>query len=179
MYYGNSSAAAGSSGDNTFLFFDDFSGSSLNTNKWTMNAINTITHTVNNYFRFEDATKSGSTYWIYDNTDAGSQHQAKWTPESSFIVECDSILSDLMASEMGESGVALVGSDNLINAYIAHGDYLGIGSIHPSVCYIFVETNVVPLLTVSSGDQRKFRIVRIWNLGKDPRKSRDVQTVII
>ena len=35
MYYGNPSASAASSGTNTFLFFDDFSGSSLDTSKWT------------------------------------------------------------------------------------------------------------------------------------------------
>jgi len=35
VYYGNSSATSLSSGDNTFLFFDDFTGSSLNTTKWT------------------------------------------------------------------------------------------------------------------------------------------------
>ena len=35
MYYGNTSATAASSGDNTFLFFDDFLGTSLDTtNKW-------------------------------------------------------------------------------------------------------------------------------------------------
>ena len=35
MYYGNSSASAASNGDSTFLIFDDFNGSSLNTSKWT------------------------------------------------------------------------------------------------------------------------------------------------
>jgi len=36
MYYGNASAASTSNGDNTFDFFDDFPGSSLDTtNKWT------------------------------------------------------------------------------------------------------------------------------------------------
>jgi len=35
MYYGNSSAPAVSNGDSTFVFFDDFPGSSLNTTKWS------------------------------------------------------------------------------------------------------------------------------------------------
>jgi hypothetical protein len=35
VYYGNSGATTTSNGDNTFLFFDDFFGSSLDTNKWT------------------------------------------------------------------------------------------------------------------------------------------------
>ena len=39
MYYGNSAASTASSGDNTFEFFDDFnSGTSVDTNKWTVNS---------------------------------------------------------------------------------------------------------------------------------------------
>ena len=37
MYYGNAGATAGTNGDNTFLLFDDFSGSTLDANKWTTN----------------------------------------------------------------------------------------------------------------------------------------------
>ncbi|HEY3242238.1 MAG TPA: DUF2341 domain-containing protein, partial [Phycisphaerae bacterium] len=37
MYYGNPSASSASSGPNTFEFFDDFSGSSINTSRWTVN----------------------------------------------------------------------------------------------------------------------------------------------
>ncbi|MEI6851022.1 MAG: DUF2341 domain-containing protein, partial [Candidatus Saccharibacteria bacterium] len=36
MYYGNPSALSSSSGDSTFVFFDDFNGSSVDTNKWTV-----------------------------------------------------------------------------------------------------------------------------------------------
>ena len=36
IYYGNSSATNGSNGDNTFDFFDDFEGTSIDTNKWTL-----------------------------------------------------------------------------------------------------------------------------------------------
>jgi hypothetical protein len=35
MYYGNPSASSASNGDNTFLFFDGFEGTSINTSKWT------------------------------------------------------------------------------------------------------------------------------------------------
>jgi len=39
LYYGNSGASAVSSGDDTFEFFDDFPGSSLDTSKWdTLNS---------------------------------------------------------------------------------------------------------------------------------------------
>ena len=36
MYYGNPVASSVSSGDNTFLFFDDFAGSSIDATKWTV-----------------------------------------------------------------------------------------------------------------------------------------------
>lgn len=36
MYYGNSGASIGSNGDNTFLFFDNFSSGSIDTDKWTL-----------------------------------------------------------------------------------------------------------------------------------------------
>jgi hypothetical protein len=35
MYYANASATTASNGDNTFAFFDDFLGTSLDTEKWT------------------------------------------------------------------------------------------------------------------------------------------------
>ena len=35
MYYGNPSAVSESNGESTFLFFDDFPGTSLNSSKWT------------------------------------------------------------------------------------------------------------------------------------------------
>jgi len=36
IYYGKSDATTTSNGDNTFLFFDDFSGTSLDSNKWDL-----------------------------------------------------------------------------------------------------------------------------------------------
>ncbi|MGC9310667.1 MAG: DUF2341 domain-containing protein, partial [Candidatus Aenigmatarchaeota archaeon] len=48
MYYGNSAASSASNGDNTFLFFDDFAGTALNTNKWTAHTSGGGTITVNN-----------------------------------------------------------------------------------------------------------------------------------
>ncbi|OQB06737.1 MAG: Fibronectin type III domain protein [bacterium ADurb.Bin212] len=36
MYYGNADATSASNGDNTFVFFDDFSGASIDTSKWSI-----------------------------------------------------------------------------------------------------------------------------------------------
>jgi RHS repeat-associated protein len=42
MYYGNSTASSASSGDDTFLLFDDFTGDDLDTDKWTEEGTNTV-----------------------------------------------------------------------------------------------------------------------------------------
>jgi hypothetical protein len=38
MYYANASATTASNGDNTFEFFDDFSGASIDSSKWTISS---------------------------------------------------------------------------------------------------------------------------------------------
>jgi hypothetical protein len=114
-----------SNGDATFDFFDDFRGTSLDTNKWTVNAVNTIVYSVNNYFRFEDASRANGIYWIYDGTDTGSQHQAKWIPTDSFIIEWESTMSDQWYGEIGQGGVAVVTTDNTIIYYVSFGDWCG------------------------------------------------------
>jgi hypothetical protein len=134
MYYGNPSAASASNGTATFEFFDDFSGSTLNSNKWNENAVNTITDTVSNYFRFEDATKSPppivpEPYWVYDGTDTGSQHQAKWTPPSQFVIEWKSAISDTSADQMGQALVGVVAPDNTVIGAAGHQDWMGVESM--------------------------------------------------
>jgi LPXTG-site transpeptidase (sortase) family protein len=46
MYYGNAGATAVSDGDNTFIAFDDFSGTSIDTSKWNVRDISNATITV-------------------------------------------------------------------------------------------------------------------------------------
>jgi hypothetical protein len=125
VYYGNPSAAYAGSGSATMEFFDDFSGSSLNTAKWNVNAVNQITYTVNNYFRITDATASSNTYWVYDGTDTGSQHQAKWAPLSQFVIEFRSSFSDPSVAEMGEGMVGLVAADNTVIGAAGYSDWSG------------------------------------------------------
>ncbi len=48
LYYGNLTAASASNGDATFSFFDNFSGTSLNANKWTKSTSGKGTVTVDN-----------------------------------------------------------------------------------------------------------------------------------
>jgi hypothetical protein len=44
VYYGKSEATSTSNGNNTFLFFDDFSGSTVDTNKWYINGAPFVEH---------------------------------------------------------------------------------------------------------------------------------------
>jgi len=48
LYYGNSSVASAANGDNTFVFFDDFNGTALDTTKWKANGggTNTVSNSI-------------------------------------------------------------------------------------------------------------------------------------
>ncbi|MFA5178532.1 MAG: DUF2341 domain-containing protein [Candidatus Paceibacterota bacterium] len=46
MYYANASATTASNGDNTFVFFDDFLGSSIDTNKWSKSGTITVADSI-------------------------------------------------------------------------------------------------------------------------------------
>jgi len=179
LYYGNPSASSVSSGEQTFEFFDDFEGTTLDDTKWIEDAVNNITHSINNYFRFEDATKSSNAYWIYDGTDTGSQHHAKWSPISDFAIEWQNKISDLAANEMGEGGIGLIASDNTTIVYVGHGDWMGLLLV-PNAEAITENSwsNVASDWTlgsagagtrnrvyklVSSGDVRNYKITKIGN----------------
>jgi hypothetical protein len=125
MYYGNPSASYIDSGSATMEFFDAFTGSSLDTTKWNVNAVNQITYSVNDYFTITGATASSNTYWVYDGTDTGSQHQAKWTPLSQFVIEFKSAFSDSSVAEMGEGMIGLVAADNTVIGAAGYSDWSG------------------------------------------------------
>ena len=158
MYYNNPAASSMSNATATLLFFDDFAGASLDTSKWTEDAVNDITQTVNGYFRFEDAAKSDNTYWIYDETDTGSQHQAKLTLPSGFLIKWRATVSDTSADQMGQGGIAVVASDNTIIYYIGYSDGSG-SSIAPSRVVIGESGNLWSS-AVSSGDSATFILKR-------------------
>jgi hypothetical protein len=44
IYFGNSSASNASDGNNTFLFFDDFEGTSINTNNWDTSGVTILSY---------------------------------------------------------------------------------------------------------------------------------------
>ncbi len=80
MYYGYSAATAASNGDATFLFFDSFTGSSINSSKWSV--LNSATSSV---------TVSGGEVSVNSGTSggAGSQiiAQTGFTPSDGVMIE--------------------------------------------------------------------------------------------
>ena len=159
MWYNNSEASSVSNGDATFEFFDDFEGMSLDSSKWMEDVVNNIDHSINNRFRFEDAQRSGVTnYWIFDGTDTGSQHQAKWIPLDAFIVEWNANVNDIGVGEMGQGGIAVIAPDSTIIYYAEYHDGCGLTvSLSRNVVN---EAGWTYSTAVNSGDKAKFAIVR-------------------
>ena|GEM_PF-5079234 len=115
--------------DQAFLFYDDFNGNSLNTSKWTPNYVNSVDYeVVNGYLHIAGASASGSSYWIYDNTDTGSQIKANFDISSYDNVEIvwyQSMDDETSTNQMGQVGIALIKSDKTIEAYGESYDALG------------------------------------------------------
>lgn len=106
-----------------YIFYDDFSYYGLDTTKWLAGAVNTVTHGIDSgKLRITDATVSGSTYWIDDNTKTGSQIKAESRFPSSFALEWTSSISNTSAGNRGQAGMAFTDSDSLVHAYLAHSD---------------------------------------------------------
>jgi hypothetical protein len=59
MYYGNPGAASQSSGDSTFILFDDFLGTSLNTTKWSYAGSYSLLSVSNGVLSIQPADNSG------------------------------------------------------------------------------------------------------------------------
>jgi len=127
--YGNPSATKSSYEDPTqvFEFYDDFEGSELDTNKWTANYVNSVDYeVVNSNLRITDATKSGTTYWIYDNTDTGSQIKANFTVLDKMVIEWKQKMeTQSLASQIGEVGVGLCKDDKAVEVYLDEVDGSG------------------------------------------------------
>lgn len=66
VYYGNGSAANGSSGDNTFILFDDFEGSSLDSTKWAEQAATNSSVSVSgSQITFSSGALSGGKNYVW------------------------------------------------------------------------------------------------------------------
>jgi len=74
MYYGNPSATDESDGDETFLFFDDFEGTSINTSKWGDHSggLFTVSNGV-----LTVKNNGGDTTWRYIYHDLGAEYKIR------------------------------------------------------------------------------------------------------
>jgi len=122
MYYGNPSATNSSSGDNTFVFFDDFRGTTINATKWTeldtKNAINQNNglNLTNVSTAWDSALISNTTF----NRTVGLAVSGSFTAGSSVTAPCH----------------MMVGWDNNQNtdpsyAQLIHGFYFNAGLLYP------------------------------------------------
>ncbi|MCL4302970.1 MAG: DUF2341 domain-containing protein, partial [Anaerolineae bacterium] len=166
LTYGDNNRTSESNGDAVFEFFDDFDGvdgSALDSSKWNSDRVNTVTGSIlGNKYRITDGTRSDvDVYWIYNNTDTGSQDQAVYTLPTRFIVDWLSTAEDTLANSMGQGGIALVDdSTDQIEAYLGHQDGWGsridlwrswaYGSIDPLNAFE----------AATSGENKKFSIAR-------------------
>lgn len=160
LYYENAAATYNGNGEDVFSFFDDFPGSALDLTKWTPNAVGTITYTVSgSKIRITDCTKSGTDWWIYNNTDSGNQHQSKWTLLTSFAIRWLQEAHDDSPLQYTEVGLALVGADNLLAAYKCHFDSKGDLELCKRDKCDFVEaTGKTSYVAVTPPDKRTFEI---------------------
>ena len=102
MYYGNASVATTSNGDNTFIFFDDFPGSSLDTaTKWTV-VTSTGTPTV--------SVSNSKLTFTCDSTDEQIRYRAKYGTTSQDTITMAKM--SVQTSSGGDSSIRLL-SDNL------------------------------------------------------------------
>ncbi len=156
-----------------YSIYDNFVGTTLDASKWVQNAVNSITHTMNNYFRFEDASKSSNNYWIYDGTDKGSQHQSKMVLTNDFSISWQNTVSDTVASQVGQGGIALIAPDDTVVVFVGHGDWSS-SSLSPraemvaegswsSIASGWTSSGNVVYKNVLNGDMRKFSVVKVGN----------------
>jgi len=126
-----------------FDFYDDFNTETLDTNKWTPNYQNTVYYEVtNSNLRITDATKSGSDYWIYDNTDTGSQIKANFTILNNMIVEWKQKMeTQSSASQYGEVGLALNKADKTLEVYNPQFDDRNDTILYVVGYFAFIGTN--------------------------------------
>jgi len=144
VYYGNPNATKTPYHDpeRTFEFFDDFNGTELDNRKWTPNFVNSVFYVVNNsVLRIEDATKNVNMYWIYDNTDTGSQIKMNFTPLDKMVIEFSMRMpTQRDASALGEVGIGFCKStDHTVHVYSEQHDGLAREIQYKCGTYDFIE----------------------------------------
>jgi hypothetical protein len=130
MYYGNPNAGSISSGDNTFLFFDDFSGTALDwTNKWK--STNQSLYTVTNGILTLATTSNSSQFLQTKNT--FSNFEARFAmQETTKQLYADFVTG---SSYQGIDTVLQGGSSNTDIHYFINGTDVGSAPISTATWY--------------------------------------------
>jgi len=138
MYYGNPSASSASSGTNTFIFFDNFPGTSLDGAKWT--ATSSANVTVNNGVRINAGD-------IYTNSTVSSSPQNK--------------IFEMKARY--HNGTASYSGINIANAQSTQGSNAGSNAL----AYNMTQSGAAYNLTLwgANGTTASYNIVSNGNLG--------------
>jgi len=91
IYYGNSSASNYSNGENTFIFFDDFEGDSIDSSKW-------------------DTTGS----WSVSNSEAEASNDSRLWAKESYIDsnKCIKVRQTRISSDIPDQGIEITNSQN-------------------------------------------------------------------
>ena len=166
--FGNSLAQQSSYNNAEFVFdfYDDFDGTTLDTNKWTVNYANTVYYEiVNSNLRITDATKSGTTYWIYDNTDTGSQIKANFNILDNMVIEWKQKMeTQSSTSQMGQVGLALNKADKTIEVYSEQSDGDATVYMYSTGLYTFIGTNKYNTqINIQANTYYTHRIVKEYN----------------
>lgn len=128
IHYGNPTATTTSDKAATFLFSEEFPAGALNTDRWTEDAVGSITdtRTGDGMNKITGGTVSGESYWMYNTSSTGNQHHAKVALPASYTIEWENTVSTpLSANQMGQGGVGLVSGTNKIVAHAGHDDGWG------------------------------------------------------
>jgi PKD repeat protein len=142
IYYGNTSAISASYGDDTFEFFDDFNGVTLNTSKWnpTLNSIRSGTGeiVVNNSLTFTQSSGLNNAgiglitqYPLASNTYRICFKNTKRSTSYTYA-QIRIVLSDNSTPDPGLSGLYFDNFTNIL--YLYNG--CGIGDPHSSETFV-------------------------------------------
>lgn len=123
VYYGN---------PDEVMVYDDFEDGTLNEKKWQANAVGTVNYTeTGGYLEVTGAAQgTGSEYWIYDSTDAGSQIRMLSPVDDSIRISYNMSVTNTVSTNMYEAGVAFTNPDGTLGVFWGPSDWVSSAISH-------------------------------------------------
>ncbi len=156
MYYGNIAASNVQNAENTFEFFDEFTGSSLDAAKWQTGVGATIPVTITGGYMLPGYVPYNWSGALANGMGV-AQNQIKYGVVDDVAVEWKSYMVLGSTLEYGQSGFAFVDSSNLLRAAMYHAD-TNVNTLNPYYGN-FIGTTVGSWTEVNGGTSR-FKLVR-------------------